>query len=111
MQVTREIQSILAILTLRGNVVAEELDLLEDHIRYCIKMSVVRVVLDFREVPFLDSAALEELQNIASELGKRGGDLRVASLNDVCSDIFLATRMESFIHVSPNRDVAIGSLL
>lgn len=77
----------------------------------CVNSGLYRVVLDMRQSPFIDSQGLERLQDLVSDLGKRGGDLRLASPNDVCRDIFLATRMDSFVQVADDRESAIRSLM
>ncbi len=111
MHVAKIIHSTVAILAIKGSLVSEEMDKLDVEVEECVEKGIIRVVLDLKEVPFIDSAGLEKIQDIVSNLGKRGGDLRIVSLNDVCADIFLATRMESFVQVSPDRDAAVRSLL
>ncbi len=101
----------MAVLTLRDAVVREELNEIDDVLEECSNGGVHRVVMDFRLVPHIDSAGLERLQDIVSELGKAGGDLRVISLNAVCSDIFTATRMDSYVQVSDDLESAIRSLV
>jgi len=111
MNVTRSQQGRVAILAVHGPLVGEELDGLDSQVDECVNAGLFKVVLDLGQTPFIDSAGLERLQSIVSDLGKRGGDLRVAALNDVCQDIFWATRMESFVQVFADRESAIRSLL
>jgi anti-sigma B factor antagonist len=91
--------------------VDETLKDFDTHLEECLGAGAIRLVIDIAQVPFIDSAGLERLQQVVSDLGRHGGDLRVAAPNDICSDIFLATRMENFVQVLPDKEAAIGSLL
>jgi anti-anti-sigma factor len=98
------------VITLRGPMVAEELHLLDVEVHDCVESGSTKIVFDMKEVPFIDSAGLERIQDFVTDLGKRGGDLYVAALNDACHDIFLATQMKSFVQVADNVDAALRSL-
>ena len=52
--------------------------------------------IDCRQVAIVDSEALELLTEWSERLREGGGSLKLASLNDVCSDILMVTRL---IHV------------
>jgi len=41
---------------------------------------------------------------------RRGGDLRIASLNDVCRDIFRVTRLDALLQIQDRLEQAINSL-
>ncbi len=111
MEVLKTIQGSVAVLDIEGAVVGDELGELDLALDECVNGGLHRIVLGLRQVPFIDSAGLERIQNMVSDLGKRGGDLRVAMANEVCKDIFLATRMDSFIQVHDDRESAVRSLL
>jgi anti-anti-sigma factor len=111
MNITRSQQGAVTILSLQGPFVEDDLPVLDREFDRCVDSGAFRLVLEMRQVPFVDSAGLEKIQSIVSDIGKRGGDLRVCSLNEVCNDIFLCTRMESFVQVLPDRETAVRSLL
>jgi anti-anti-sigma factor len=111
MQIVKSIQGPIAILSLKGPLVADELPVLQQHVEDCSRSGVFRLVLDLKDTPFIDSAALEKIQNIASDMGKRGGDVRIACPNEVCRDIFVATRIGSFVQVLADKEAATRSLL
>ena len=56
-----------------------------------------------------DSVGLETLQSLVPEFARKGADFRITGLNDVCRDIFVATRMMSFVHVTEDTDTAVRS--
>ena len=111
MKIARSQQGAITILAVSGPMIDEELTELDVTMDSCINSGNVRVVLELREVPFIDSAGLQKIQSIVSDIGRRGGDLRIAALNEVCRDIFAATRMENFVQVAEDRESAVRGLL
>jgi len=98
-----------AIVSLSGPLVAEEQSKLVAAIDACAAEGIARIVIDMQRVPFIDSAGLETLQSLVPEFARKGADFRITGLNDVCRDIFIATRMMSFLHVAEDTDTAVRS--
>jgi len=98
-----------AILCLSGPLVADQQSKLIATIDACLAEGITRIVIDMKRVPFIDSAGLETLQSLVPEFARKGADFRITSLNDVCRDIFVATRMMSFLHVTEDADTAVRS--
>lgn len=59
-----------------------------------------RVVLDCGAVAYMDSAALELLVESHEKLNALRGELRLTHLNEVCSDILIASRLVHTLTVS-----------
>jgi anti-anti-sigma factor len=57
------------------------------------------IILDCKALAFMDSKVLELLVRMHEDLKKRGGALRMVSLNDVCRDILTATRLINFLNI------------
>ena len=111
MNVTRSQQGRITILSVHGAVIAEDLEVFDSAIEETATTGLNKIVLDFKLVPFIDSAGLERLLTLTSEISRRGGDIRIASLNDVCRDIFAVTRLESLLLVFDSREAAVRSLV
>lgn len=110
MMINRSQQGAVTVLALQGSLIEEELPTVTTELERCFNSGALRLVLELKQVPFIDSAGLEKIQGVVSDLGRRGGDMRVCSLNDICRDIFLCTRMESFVQVFADRESAVRSL-
>jgi anti-anti-sigma factor len=65
------------------------------------------IILDCKAVSYMDSAGLELLVQVDEKLRKRGGILKLIALNDVCKDIFVATRLIGVFPVYENVHEAI----
>lgn len=110
MRITRSQQGPVTVLSLSGPLIRDELNALVESVDECMTLGVFRIVLDIKNVPYLDSAALERIQDMVSSASKRGGDLRMAAANDICRDIFTATRMDSIVQLFDDREAAVRSL-
>ena len=75
---------------------------LETTFQDCISQEKTDIILDCKAIPVMDSEALELLVRMHEELRNRGNTLRIIGLNDVCRDIFLATRL---IHLHVYEDI------
>ena len=90
---------------------SQDLDEVKSAIGECVAAGQTKLVLELAQVPFIDGEGLETIQESVTTLGKLGGDLKVCALNDICNDIFEATRMNSFVQVCENQDEATKSML
>jgi len=68
----------------------------------CLNDQRADIILDCKAVTFMDSVALELLVRMHEELRNRGSVLKIITLNDVCRDIFVATRL---IHLHVYADI------
>lgn len=68
----------------------------------CLDDQRADIILDCKDVPFMDSEALELLVRMHEKLRNRGNVLKIITLNDVCRDIFVATRL---IHLHVYEDI------
>jgi anti-sigma B factor antagonist len=71
----------------------------------------VNLVVDLRNVPFLDSRGLEYLFDSAVNLRELGGSLRVVNANSVCKDVFSITRVDQTVLVCEDLESAGRSFL
>ena len=99
-----------SIISIRGALVNEELTTLNEAIDECLCSGGANIVLELSEVPFIDSAGLELLLDLISRMGKLSGEIRVAALNEVCREIFSATRRAHFYNLLEDEDAALRSM-
>jgi anti-anti-sigma factor len=111
MNITRSQQGPITILSLQGSIVSQDVGDMKSVIDECVAHGQTKLILELAQVPFVDGEGLEAIQDAVTVLGKRGGDLKVCTLNDVCRDIFSSTRMNGFVQVCENRDDATKSML
>jgi len=66
------------------------------------------IILDCKAISYMDSEALELLVHMHEELRNQGNLLKIIGLNDVCRDIFVATRL-IHLHIYQDMHEAIKS--
>jgi anti-anti-sigma factor len=74
-----------------------------------IEQLKTKIILDCKEIAFMDSKGLELLIRVDEKLKKRGGTLKIVGLNSVCRDIFFATRLINTLRVYKDINEAIRS--
>jgi anti-anti-sigma factor len=80
---------------------------IEARLQAVIGRNQIALILECKEVGYLDSTALEMLLRTQETLQDRGCQLKIVSLNAVCRDILIATRLINQLHVYPDMQEAI----
>ncbi|HVZ94548.1 MAG TPA: STAS domain-containing protein [Phycisphaerales bacterium] len=71
---------------------------------------VKSVILDCRELEFVDSAALESWLRLQEQLGSQGGQLRLVAPDTTVSTILELTRLNLAFESHPSIESAVRSL-
>ena len=84
---------------------------LSKKIEACFVAGETKVNVDFSSVSFIDSEGLEMLLDYLARARKAGGSIKIASPNQICSDIFKVTRLSNFFEIYKEIDDARRSFL
>ena len=87
------------VLTPESSITYENCNEIEEKIDDELQQNKTEIILDFKHVELLDSAALEVLVQTHVELKSNGGALKIVGLNEVCRDILVATRIINLLFV------------
>ena len=90
------------VLTPKEPLTFENREDLETTFEECLTQQRSDIILDCKAVTYMDSEALELVVRMHEELRNRGSQLKIIGLNDVCRDIFVATRL---IHLHLYEDI------
>ena len=93
----------------RGSITRQNCEELETILSNFLKHQKTSVIVDCKSVDFLDSKALETLVRWHETLRGHGGALKITSLNAVCRDILLATRLTNVLRVYQDIPQAVRS--
>lgn len=96
------------ILRLSGSL---EVDL-QPHLLNALQNAILKesdVVVDFREVIFIDSSCLGILVSVAKSLRSQKGDIKLAGLSDDVRSIFQITRLDKIFEIHDSVEDSIGS--
>jgi anti-sigma B factor antagonist len=90
------------VLTPKRSITYENREEIQATIEECIQQQRSDIILDCKAVGYMDSEALELLVRMHEELRDQGNRLKIIGLNEVCRDIFVATRL---IHLHVYQDI------
>ncbi|MGD8891938.1 MAG: STAS domain-containing protein [Desulfobacterales bacterium] len=95
------------VLAPESSITYENCSEIEKRIEDAIQQNKTEIIIDFKRVEFLDSAALEMLLQAHAEFKSNGGTLKIVGLNEVCRDILLTTRIVNMLFVYEDINEAI----
>lgn len=67
-----------------------------------------RFVIDFALTGYIDSSGLGVLITLSKEIRAKGGDLRLASLNEDLQRLFELTKLDTFFRICDDLEEALG---
>jgi len=108
-KVTQGDAGAMTVLTPKESLTHENYAKLEEAFNDCIDQHKTKIVLDCKNIAFIDSEGLSLLVRVEETLSKRGGILKVVGLNPLCREIFLATRLLHTFYVYEDVHEAIRS--
>ena len=97
------------ILELEGRLDASSSKTLKDKVQSLVEQQRVKMVLDMGEVDFIDSSGLGVLVATLRSTNKKGGDVKIASLQSSIRAIFELTRLHRVFEIFDTADAAIAS--
>ncbi|PKK92307.1 MAG: hypothetical protein CVV64_02515 [Candidatus Wallbacteria bacterium HGW-Wallbacteria-1] len=78
----------------------------EDHLKNLLDNGAVRIVLDLQEVKYICSRGIGIITHALTQTRKRGGDLRLARINNFVTKLLEVIKLDSIFKVFPNLDMA-----
>ena len=107
---TRHIGDV-AVLDISGRItVGEGNVMLREIVRELAEKGHRKIVLNLAEVQYVDSSGLGELVKTHTTIRNRGGQLRLANLNNRMSELLQMTRLAAVFDIEKDADSAIRSL-
>ena len=95
------------VITLKEPINHQNCKELEAAILAAIGQSHLAIILECKEVSYLDSAALEMLLRLQDAIKERGTLVKLVGLNELCRDIMVVTRLINQFDVYPSMQEAI----
>ncbi len=98
------------ILDLKGKILfGEGIEELRQSINGAIKDKERQLVLNFAEVPYLDSTGLGEVVRSYTTLKKEGGTVKIANLTNKVKDLMMVTKLITVFETFENENEAVKS--
>jgi anti-sigma B factor antagonist len=95
---------------LKGKILfGDGIDELRQSINNAIKDKEKQLVLNFAEVPYLDSTGLGEVVRSYTTLKKEGGTVKIANLTNKVKDLMMVTKLITVFETFENENEAVKS--
>ena len=89
--------------------IQEGADQFRDLTRDLIRLGQVKLVLNLREVPYIDSTALGEIIRIYTSVIRKGGSVKLLSVSAHVHQLFVITRLLSVFDLFDSEAEAVKS--
>lgn len=80
---------------------------LRDTIHVFVGQGTTQFVLDLAQVQFVDSFGIGELARAYSIVRRAGGEIRLASVNPLVSEVLAVSRLNTVFEIHPTQESAI----
>ncbi len=111
MNVKTAVLGVAVYLTPDGPLTGDNIEVLDRTVQQAREEGSVNIVIDLSRVPLFDSRGLEFLWDLASDLRKAGGSLRLAGGNAICTDILAITKLDQIVLMFDDMESAGRSFL
>ncbi|MFC1574951.1 STAS domain-containing protein [Gemmatimonadota bacterium] len=69
-----------------------------------------KFVVDFEKTGYIDSSGLGVLVSLSKKIREKGGDLRLANLNEDLRTLFELTKLDTLFQIADSREAALEGL-
>jgi anti-sigma B factor antagonist len=110
MKIEKRKKGDVVVLDLKGKIlIGEGIDVLRDSINSTVNEKETKVLLNFAEVPYLDSTGLGEVVRSYTSVKKTGGTVKIVNLTNKVKDLLSVTKLLTVFDTFEDEDEAIAS--
>jgi len=92
------------IIRIKGKITFEYCPVLQNRFDAVVDDSVLEVVIDFKDVPFVDSSGIGEVLRLYKRMRENNGEVVLANPNQKLRDLFSMYRFGQFMKISADPD-------
>jgi len=110
MKIVKRKKNDVLILDLQGKIlIGEGIDDLREAINSAIKEKETKLLLNFADVPYLDSTGLGEVVRSYTSIKKEGGLVKIVNLTNKVKDLLSVTKLITVFDTFENEEDAVAS--
>lgn len=110
MKLSRRKKDDVAIVDLKGKIlIGDGIDILREEINNLIEEKEKKILLNFKNVPYLDSTGLGEVVRSYTSVKKSGGSIKIINLTQKVEDLLSVTKLITVFETFEDEDKAIAS--
>ena len=98
------------VLDMKGKIlIGDPVDLLRDHINRLVERKKVLVLLNFADVPMIDSSGLGEIVKAYTTITRHGGKIKILGLTNRVRDLLVITKLVTVFEIYDDEKEALDS--
>jgi anti-sigma B factor antagonist len=110
MKIEKRKKGVVTILDMKGKILfGDGIDELREAINNSIKADEKSLLLNFAEVPYLDSTGLGEVVRSYSTMRAKGGAVKIVNLTNKVKDLLTVTKLITVFETYENEEDAVKS--
>jgi anti-sigma B factor antagonist len=110
MKIEKRKKGDVVVLDLKGKIlIGDGIDELRDSINSALKEKETNILLNFSEVPYLDSTGLGEVVRSYTSIKKEGGNVKIVNLTNKVKDLLSVTKLLTVFDTFEDEDKAVES--
>ncbi len=110
MKIAKRTKNGVTILDLKGKIlIGDGIDELREEINNAIKEKVTKLLLNFKDVPYLDSTGLGEVVRSYTSIKNSGGVVKIVHLTTKVRDLLSVTKLITVFETFEDEDKATAS--
>src|SRR6478672_12351563 len=110
MHIEERVDGTVTILDLKGKITLGDGDeALKDKVNSLVQQGRTRILLNFADVPYIDSAGLGEIVRTYTTVSRQGGQLKLVNLTKRITDLLSITKLLTVFETFDNEAEALKS--
>ena len=101
----------ITVVTIEGELAVPDSDRFKDFLMERIQGGTIDMVIDFSDVPTIDSSGISALLALLQASRRKGGDIRIASVNDRIEEVFNQVGLQHVFRTFNTRDDGVASFM
>ncbi|HDS30884.1 MAG TPA: anti-sigma factor antagonist [Firmicutes bacterium] len=99
----------ITVVSVEGELAVPDSDKFKDFLMQRLENGIIDMVIDFKDVPAIDSSGISALLALLQAARRKGGDIRIASTNERIDEVFKQVGLQHVFKKFTSRDDGVAS--
>lgn len=100
-------QKDVTVVSVTGQLIVGNRQELKDDVIKLLESGSRKFLLDFEDTGYIDSSGLGVLVSLSKKIREKGGEMRLAGLNEDLRTLFELTKLDTLFYIADTRDEAL----
>lgn len=100
-------QNDVTVISVTGQLIVGNRQELKDDAIKLLESGSRKFLLDFEDTAYIDSSGLGVLVSLSKKIREKGGEMRLAGLNEDLRTLFELTKLDTLFYIADTRDEAL----